>query len=475
MKKIFNWKLLLLLIILLGFISRVYNLGSIPGFFADEAAFGYNAYSLLHMGKDEYGKVFPLVLKSFGDYKGALYAYLDIPFIVVLGLTPLAVRLPSVILDTLTILLIFLFIKELLNNRNVALIASFLYAISPWSINISRVTGDVTAAVFFSLLMSYSIIRAEKTSSLKYLIVAAISAFAAIVSYAPFRFYVVIIPFLFFAISIKWVKRRFYFSKAALFITIVVFLIGLVYTFKASIARFNEVSILSTPQTQLILNEQIREDQFTRPLITRFFHNKLVNYTRTILENTGQYFTLDYLFLNGGYPKRERIPDTGLFYIWEFLFLLAGIYLIIKRRKREEVFLLLWWIVLLIPSIITYDEIPNVHRNFIVLPAIAAIIAIGVYEVFTYKPFVKFKKIFGLALSVLLLLGIYEFLYFSHQYFMHFDLHQPWYRGYAYKGLVSGLEKYYPDFKKIVVTKTQGSPYIYILFYSKYDPAKYQA
>jgi len=36
-----------------------------PGFNADEAAFGYNAYSLLKTGRDEYGTLLPLSIKSF--------------------------------------------------------------------------------------------------------------------------------------------------------------------------------------------------------------------------------------------------------------------------------------------------------------------------------------------------------------------------------------------------------------------------
>jgi hypothetical protein len=35
--------------------------------------------------------------------------------------------------------------------------------------------------------------------------------------------------------------------------------------------------------------------------------------------------------------------------------------------------------------------------------------------------------------------------------------------------------KLYPHYKQIVVTKSNASPYIYILFYSKFDPQRYQA
>ena len=63
-----QWGFALGIIILFGLGLRIYNLTTVPnGFFADEAAIGYNAYTILHHGTDEYGKVFPLFFQSFGD------------------------------------------------------------------------------------------------------------------------------------------------------------------------------------------------------------------------------------------------------------------------------------------------------------------------------------------------------------------------------------------------------------------------
>lgn len=474
MKKLLNAKILLFGIILIAFLLRFWNLGESPsGFFADEAAFGYNAYSILHTGKDEYGKFLPIVLKSFGDYKGAAYSYFVIPSIAVFGLTSFAVRFPSIIFDILTIIILYLFIKEFIGNKRIALITCLLYAISPWSIIISRITGDVTAAVFFSILMAYSIAKFSKKINFFWLSLSLLSGLVAIFSYAPFRFFVVIIPLIFFLISGKKVKNKITFNKNLLILAVAILLIGFMYSFLSSIARFNQISIFSTPQTKLVLEEQIREDEFTVPVITRFFHNKIVNYTRTFISNAGQYFTLDFLALNGGYPRRERVPDSGLFYIWEIPFLLIGIYVIFKSRNRNLLFFIFWWLFLLTPSFITFDEIPNVHRTIVILPAMLAIIAIGINSILN-RSFLKLKFL-PILFFIFIVISIFEFSYFLHQYFVHYDKHQAWYRGYPYKGLVEDLQKFYPGYKKIIITKSVGSPYIYILFYSKYDPKKYQA
>jgi hypothetical protein len=65
--------------------------------------------------------------------------------------------------------------------------------------------------------------------------------------------------------------------------------------------------------------------------------------------------------------------------------------------------------------------------------------------------------------------------FFLHQLFMHQPIHFPFYRGYAYEKLIARImEEYYPKYEKIVITKGKGSPYIYLLFFSSYDPVRYQ-
>src|SRR6266404_9311757 len=87
------------IIVLLAVLLRLWQLGNVPPSPDwDEAALGYNAYSIMHTGRDEYGKFLPVVLRSFDDYKPALYAYLTIPAISVFGLDTFAVRLPSAVL-----------------------------------------------------------------------------------------------------------------------------------------------------------------------------------------------------------------------------------------------------------------------------------------------------------------------------------------------------------------------------------------
>src|SRR5688572_29320304 len=90
--------------VLIAVLTRGYKLGSAPaGLYLDEAGQGYSAYSILKTGKDEFGKSFPFVFRSFTDFKTPVYVYLITPLIPLFGLTAFTVRFPSFIFSILII------------------------------------------------------------------------------------------------------------------------------------------------------------------------------------------------------------------------------------------------------------------------------------------------------------------------------------------------------------------------------------
>lgn len=465
---------LLLVIIVIATFLRFYQLGSLPkGFDADEAAYGYNAYSILKTGADEYGKVLPLQLQSFGEYKPALYSYVTIPSILIFGLTPFAVRLPTALFGVASILLLYFLVKKLVQRESVALLSSFLLAISPWHIILSRTTSEVIVSSFFLLGVVYVFLKIKEKPTILKSLIAVIFGILAVFSYTAASFFVIILAGLFLLLTISKKNNKFSINKYLTIIFVTFIVIGVGYSFIGSIHRLNEIDIFHNPQTELVLSEQIREDQGIPVLATRAFHNKIINFTRTIAGNYSQYFTVDFLFLNGGYPFRVRIPDSGLFYIWELPFLLIGIYLVFRKQQINLYFLLLWWLLLLLPASITFDEIPNLYRTLPIIFPMIILISFGLVEVFVFLKKVD-KKLLIVVFLLLLAVSLWEFAYNTHQYVVHQEKHQPWYRGYAYQPLIKSVNQYYPDFRKIVMTKAQASPYIYILFFNKYNPKKYQ-
>src|SRR3989338_8375504 len=151
-------KILLVAIILLALALRVPWLDKFPaGLNADEAAIGYNDYSLLATGLDEHGAPWPLAFRSFDDYKPGGYFYLILPFIATLGLNIWAVRLPSALLWALSVYLVYLLINKLFAEKkkttiNIGHLAALLLAVSPWHIHYSRGGWEANVASVFMII-----------------------------------------------------------------------------------------------------------------------------------------------------------------------------------------------------------------------------------------------------------------------------------------------------------------------------------
>lgn len=133
-----KFSLIVVLLMCVGILVRIYALGVIPGGLnQDEAFAGYEAYSLLNYGIDSQGNHNPVYLSVWGSGMSALYSYLCMPFIKLLGLNPLATRLPSAIISIVALICFYMLSKKLINHK-FAVLALFLLSINPWHIMSSR-------------------------------------------------------------------------------------------------------------------------------------------------------------------------------------------------------------------------------------------------------------------------------------------------------------------------------------------------
>src|SRR5260221_1118573 len=158
-------KYLIILIIIIASLLRIWHLNiNPPSLTPDEAALGYNAYSILKTGRDEYGTFLPIIFKSFGDYKPGFYIYTAVPFVAVFGLNEWSVRLPSAVSGILAVWLLYkilqlMFQKEKGAFSNLPLIAAFLLAISPWHIYFSRGGWEINLALTLTLSGIYFFLK----------------------------------------------------------------------------------------------------------------------------------------------------------------------------------------------------------------------------------------------------------------------------------------------------------------------------
>jgi 4-amino-4-deoxy-L-arabinose transferase-like glycosyltransferase len=114
-----------------------------PGFFRDESAISYNAWTLASSGKDEYGARFPLFIRSFDDYKSPLYVYLLAAVFRVSGPSSAVARDFSAVVGLATILVLFVLAFRISRNAWIAGAVALLAGLSPWLFEISRLVFEV--------------------------------------------------------------------------------------------------------------------------------------------------------------------------------------------------------------------------------------------------------------------------------------------------------------------------------------------
>lgn len=156
-------RLLLGIIVVLAFFLRFYKITQIPPALNwDEASIGYNAYSILKTGRDEWNRPFPLHFKSYGEYKLPAQIYASIPGIAAFGLNELGVRITPVVYGTLTVVLLYFLTKALFGSELVALTASLLLAISPWHIQLTRASFESSFSVFWVVMGIWFLVKGFK-------------------------------------------------------------------------------------------------------------------------------------------------------------------------------------------------------------------------------------------------------------------------------------------------------------------------
>jgi len=173
MRKIPIQKIILIAILLVAAFLRLWKLGKVPvAMFGDEMDVGYHAYSILKTGRDYSGNFLPIHFQSLAEWRTPLYLYSTVPTVAIFGISPWGVRLPAAIFGILGVIALYLLISEIV-NRQLAIVASFLLAVSPWYIQYSRAGFEATQLIFFLLIGFYfffkSFLRKDDTKRGKYL------------------------------------------------------------------------------------------------------------------------------------------------------------------------------------------------------------------------------------------------------------------------------------------------------------------
>lgn len=467
-------KILLILIVALGFFLRVIAVDKFPaGFNADEAAIGYNAYSIIKTGRDEYGEILPLSFKSFGDYKPGLYFYFVLPFVAALGLNEFAVRIPSVLLGSGMIFLVYLIANQIFKNRLSALSSALLLAINPWAIHFSRGGWETNAATFFITLGVYLFIKGLE--KFNYLFLSLLSFLISIYLYQSPR---LVVPILVFGFILIFWKQLFSLIKKNFKKAIIYFVILLVLSLPVAAQflsgggseRFQGLSFLSDNGPSLRVNELRGQHQDPNSLSAKLEHNKFTSYGLNFLSHYLDHFSSDFLFVNGDPLIRNKTPETGQFFVIQSLFLIIGLLLLVKLESKLKFLLIVWILVSPLASSLTYQT-PNAVRSLGLVIPLTLIMGFGFAQLFNL---LKMKPLKILAALVITIFLCFEFTHYIESYYVHAPQRYPLSWEYGFSDMVKKLNQYEANFNKVVITDRYDQPYILVLFYKQYDPQKYQ-
>lgn len=439
--------LILAAIILLGLFLRIYKIGEIPaGFFCDEAAIGYNAYTLLTTGKDEYGVPYPIFFRSFGDYRLPIPIYANMLTIGLGGLTEVNVRLTAILFGIISIIFTSLIAKNLF-GKNIGLCTALILAIMPWHIHLSRWGSEY---IYFPTLFSiafYFFLKGMRDA--KKIIVAFFFFGLTLYTYYPSLFItpLFIAGAILFAIMQKNRQTVIPYLSIGIFIFFL-FCIPLVIGYKNGIllTRWNSVNT-----TDLSVEKKILQT-------SKFYI---------------MHFSPDFLFLKGdsGLPghfvTRHSVKGLGELYLFLLPLLLYGGYALLTKYKNKSVLII--WLLLLYPlgSSITNDG-PLATRSVIGLLPLSIIAAVGLAEIFqkinTKRPVLIKTTCFGL-LTIIILSSI---IHYAFNYYVQYPQYSSDFWGWQYgpREIITYFKTQQNNYDDLVMIREFNAPHIFFKFYA---------
>ena len=463
-------KLILILIVFLAFFLRFYKITSIPPSLNwDETSIAYNAYSILKTGKDEWGEVLPLHFKSFGEYKLPAQIYASIPAIAIFGLNEFGVRITPVVYGTLTVFLLYLLVQELYRKKEISLISSFLLAISPWHIQLTRASFESSFSLFWFLLALLFLVKGLKRP--RFLVVSMIPFVISVYTYNTARVFTPLFLLVYYLLNIKFLFKNFKYLAFS-FLTFVI-LVSPIIPFVLSgdaTARYKLVSI--TDDAGLIPRiEERRNLSKLSPIFTKLIHNRYTYNTYYFSQNYLAHFSPSFLFLKGAGHHQHHVQGVGELYWFQAPFLLFGIFVLLKKKDLSLKILLPWLLLSFVPVSMTNDSIPNALRTLIAAPVYQIFTAVGIYE-FIQKT--KDQRLKTAIIATTVALFIINFCIFATNLYTLYPIRYSRDWQYGNKQVVEYIKDHMDEYSLIVFTRHYGEPHIFTLFYLKYDPARFQ-
>lgn len=464
-------KLILLLIFLLALGLRFYHLGiNPPSPYWEEAAIGYDVYSILKTGKDFHGNSWPLVaFESFGDYKPSLYFYTAVPAIALFGLNVFAVRFPSALFGSLTVLLIYLLSKELkIGNWKLNILAALLLAISPWHLQLSRAGFEANLGLFFVVLGAWLFFKGLKKP--KYFALCALSFAFSLYAYHADRLFV---PLLGLSFGLFHLKKLWQNKFSSLLAMAIFFILAWPLATKLNTAavkqRFAQTSAFATLEPIIKSNQLIEVDDDGR--LAKLIHHRFWHYKDIFIDHYLDQFNFNFLFLSGDTNPRHSTQLVGSLYLIQLPLLFWGILLAFKRKDQQLWPLIIWLLLAPVPAALT-KATPHALRS---LPMLIPLTIISAYALIQLIKEAKKSLVMVMILIVFSLGLLFEHSRYLFIYYRDYPRLYSQHWQYGYQQMVNYVAQNQDSYDQIYITRQHGRPSIYYWFYTQADPRLVQA
>ncbi len=331
-----------LLVTALGAGLRLIQFGSVPaGLYQDEA---FNGLDALRVLAGEHALYF-----TTNNGREPLLIYLVSLGIAWLGRTPQAVRLPALLLGTLTIPATALLGSSLFNRR-VGILSAFVVAGSFWTLHLSRVGFRAVGLPLFTALALAAGWHGARRAKWEWMVLGGICYGLGFYTYLAVR----ATPIVLFAWAAAmvlaghwadlWRTGRWFVLAAALVVTP---LLAVALSDPAIMfGRVGQVSILG--------------------------HGNLAG---ALIQNLGRGLGL-YVW-QGDVIPRHNLPGRPVFDLIMAFFFLIGLAWLVKHRRRPAAMLTLLWSFLMLAPTILAEDTPHFLRAVGVLPLAMVIPALG--------------------------------------------------------------------------------------------------
>lgn len=464
--------LILLGLIFLAGLIRFWQLGNVPsGPNWDEAAIGYNGWSIWQTRRDEWLEKLPASFRSFGDYKAPLAIYLNGLFTSLFGLETWVIRLPFALSGVLGVLGFYFLTKSIFNilpNKStylspswLALLGAGMLTLSPWHILFTRVGFEsglaLTEVVWATSLFFFSLQLKHKNWQFYGWQITAALLFAS--TFYTYHSAKVMVPMFLFLLFLLLNHKKLVSLKQ-----MVIFSVGVI------------ISIIP------FLIDSIVGEGLTRANVTIFAHAQSLSHLLLLLiNNVLAHVSPSFLLLGKADSIRHSIGTLGVLYPTTAFLFIFGLLAKVKRNYLFPWFLAVIWIVAGLAPAIIGIEVPHPNRALLALPGFLLFALLGIDLIADYilkhtRHFDKHLKIFFMSLVIL---ATMQTGYFLFQYFgVYAKQSSPFFQD-GYRELFTEVWSYYDgnngrgSVEQIVITSEYGQPYIYALLTRRISTFQY--